>query len=249
MALAYKPYKWLPILAPARTKSQYFPRYRHSYNPYKPIARGGGCGSGCPAPAGAQRWRRSSRAARRAGPGAAPAPGLNRGLRRLRGLARLTEIGERSRVDRRLGHARGREALTKLLAALWVIEATRGAGMLSGGRQLGRLTGRFGERRLVLTLELLDGGQRETWVGSRPLRSRTSWPIRSTARSKIVGVAVAWSGSPPAAGLLPHVRDLLRSGRLPPRVVEHGPEAFGSEQPLGIDPGLGGPCRLFALAP
>ena len=43
--LPYKPYKCVPVLAPTRTNSRISGRYRHSYKPYKPIARDGGYGS------------------------------------------------------------------------------------------------------------------------------------------------------------------------------------------------------------
>ena len=50
--------------------------------------------------------------------------GGHRGLRGLSSFSGLTEVGERPRLDRRFGHARGLKPCAELLSALGIIEAT-----------------------------------------------------------------------------------------------------------------------------
>jgi len=67
-------------------------------------------------------------------------------VRGLGGLSGLAEVGERSRLDRWLGHARRNESRTELLAALRIIKPPWLAGRVA-----------FVDRRLVL--EVLHGGE------------------------------------------------------------------------------------------
>ena len=84
-------------------------------------------------PRAGQRWRCSSRPALRARRGPRSGCGGHGGLRGLGSFSGLTEVGERPRLDRRLGHARGHEPCAELLAALGIIEATW-RGQVASGR-------------------------------------------------------------------------------------------------------------------
>ena len=116
------------------------------------------------------------------------------------------------------------------------------------GGELGRLGWLLGERGLVLVLELLDGRERDDlgWVKAAAVPDLLADPVRGVVEDRrsrdgrLVGVA-------PGVGLLPHVGDLLRAGGLPPGGLEHGAQALGREQPLGVDPGLRGGGGLLAL--
>ena len=107
--------------------------------------------------------------------------GHDGGLRGLSGLSGLSEVGERARLDRGLGDVRGDEARAELLAALGIIKATRGGQVGFGCFSLGGLATGFGERRLVLVVRSWTAASAITCVGSRPVRSFSSWRIRPAA--------------------------------------------------------------------
>ncbi len=107
----------------------------------------------------------------------------------------MTEIGERSCLNRRLGHARGDEAGAQLLAALGIIEAASGGRVGSARIKLSRLAGRLGGGRLVLTLELLYVGDGEDLGGVKAYAIADSLADPCGGAVEIVGVAGSRAGS------------------------------------------------------
>jgi hypothetical protein len=125
----------------------------------------------------------------------------------LGGLSGLAEVGERSRVDRGLGHARGHEPRAELFSALGIIEATWGGQVASGRPKLSRLANRvvFGERRLVLVLELLHGGKGQYLGGVQAgaIVDLLEDPASSVVKDRWRGHGPV--GVPPAVDLLPEL--------------------------------------------
>jgi hypothetical protein len=91
------------------------------------------------------------------------------------------------------------------------------------------------ERRLVLALELLHGGEGDYLgrVQAAAIADFLADPVRGVIEDRRRGRGAV--GVPPAVGFLPHVRDVLRAGRLPPSAIEDRAQAFGRGQPLSVD--------------
>ena len=171
------------------------------------------------------------------GRGTWPGCGGHGGVRGLGGFSGLAEVGERSRLDRGLGHARGDEPRAELFSALGIIEATWGGQVASGGLKVSRLANRlaFAERRLVFVLELLHGGK------GQDLRGVQAGAIADLLADPAGGVVEdRWRGHspvgvPPAVGLLPHVRDVARRDCLPSSGIEYRLQVRGRELALAVE--------------
>jgi len=146
-------------------------------------------------------------------------------------------------------HARGDEPHAELLAALRIIEAMRRGEVGFGRFNVSRLAGGLGECRLVLALEFLHGGEGDYLGGvqAAAIAHFLADPAGGVIEDRRLDRGPI--GIAPGVGFLPHVRDVLRSGGLPPPGLEHRPQARGREHALGVDLGFHVPGGLFAVAP